>query len=136
MLKILKSKSGEGYVDVVVILISAMLVIALAAKVIPVFIVKHQLDTFATELCRTAEIAGCISSETAARAQELTEQTSLNPLIAWTADYISGTNRVQLNGNITVTLKQTVNIGLFGIFGSFPVELTSKATGKSEVYWK
>ena len=26
--------------------------------------------------------------------------------------------------------------GLFGGFGSFPVTLTSKASGKSEVYWK
>jgi hypothetical protein len=29
-----------------------------------------------------------------------------------------------------------VNIGLFGGFGSFPIELTAKASGKSEVYWK
>ena len=136
MYHILKSKSGEGYTDVIVIILSAMLVIALAVRVFPVFIAKHQLDFFANELCRTAEIAGQIASETAARAQELQEQTGINPVITWTASFVPGTGRVQLNGKITVTLKHTVNIGLFGSFGSFPIELTARATGRSEVYWK
>ncbi len=135
-LKILRSTRGEGYTDVIVIILSAMLVIALAVKVFPVFIVKHQLDTFANELCRTAEIAGCVGNEATARAQELKEQTGLNPQITWLTSYITGTNRVQLNGSITVILKHTENIGLFGSFGSFPIELTAKATGRSEVYWK
>lgn len=134
--KLLQSKSGEGYVDVIIFIISAMLVIALAVNVLPVFIAKHQLDFFANELCRTAEIAGRIASETAARAQELQEQTGINPVITWTASFVPGTGRVQLNGKITVTLKHTVNIGLFGSFGSFPIELTARATGRSEVYWK
>ncbi len=130
------SKSGEGYIDVIVIILSAMLVIALAVKVFPVFIVKHQLDTFATELCRTAEIAGQIGTETAARALELETQTGVKPVITWSASYIPGTKRVQLNESIVVTLKSTVNIGLFGSFGSFPIELSARATGRSEVYWK
>ena len=136
MLKNLKSRSGEGYIDSVIIVISAVLVIALAIKVIPAFIVKHQLDTYATELCRTSEIAGHVGTETTERAQELTQQTGINPGIIWTANYISGTNDVQLNDNITVVLTYTINIGLFGSFGSFPIHLTSKATGRSEVYWK
>ena len=36
-------------------------------KVMPVFIAKQQLDTFATELCRTAEIAGAVGSATTAK---------------------------------------------------------------------
>ena len=38
--------------------------------------------------------------------------------------------------DITVTCTMTVDIGLFGSFGSFPVVLTAKASGKSEVYYK
>ena len=136
MNKLLKSKSGEGYVDSVIIVLSAILVIALAIKVIPVFIIKHQLDTYATELCRTAEISGRIDSETTIRAQELTNQTGINPVITWNASFISGTNEVQLNDDISVVLTYTMDIGLFNGFGSFPVHLTSKATGRSEVYWK
>ena len=58
MLKLLKSKRGEGYIDVCVLVLCSVLVIALAVKVFPVFIAKNQLDTFATELCREAEISG------------------------------------------------------------------------------
>ena len=42
---------------------------------------------------------------------------------------------MQLNGDIEVTLTETVDIGFF-VFGSFPIEIRAKATGKSEVYYK
>jgi len=45
MKKILKSERGEGYIDVAVLVLCAMLVIALAVKVFPVYIQKQQLDT-------------------------------------------------------------------------------------------
>ena len=38
--------------------------IALAVQVLPAFIAKQQLDTFASELVREAEIAGRIGPET------------------------------------------------------------------------
>ncbi|MDK2798954.1 MAG: hypothetical protein PWQ70_573 [Clostridiales bacterium] len=131
----IKSKRGEGYIDTVVIVIAAMLVIALAVKVFPVFVVKHQLNTFANEICRVAEISGRTGSEMNTAINDLKESTGLDPSISWSAKYISGTNRVQLGNEITVTLTQEVDIGFF-TFGSFPITLTSKAIGKSEVYWK
>ena len=131
MKKILKSKRGEGYIDVCVLVLCAMLVIALAVQVLPVFIAKNQLDTYATELCREAEISGRVGSETSRRAAVLTEQTGLSPRISW-----SKTGNIQLNQEITVTLTLEKNIGLFGGFGSFPITLRSEASGKSEVYHK
>ena len=131
MLKLLKSKRGEGYIDVCVLVLCAMLVIALAVKIMPVYIAKQQLDTFATELCREAEISGRVGSETSRRAAVLTEQTGLSPRISW-----SKTGTIQLNQEITVTLTLDRNIGLFGGFGSFPITLRSEASGKSEVYHK
>ena len=131
MLNLLKSKRGEGYIDVCVLVLCAMLVIALAVQVLPVFIAKNQLDTYATELCREAEISGRVGSETSRRAAVLTEQTGLSPQISW-----SKTGNIQLNEDITVTLTLDKNIGLFGGFGSFPITLRSEASGKSEVYHK
>lgn len=131
MLKLLKSRHGEGYIDVCVLVLCAMLVIALAVQVLPVFIAKNQLDTYATELCREAEISGRVGSETSRRAAVLTEQTGLSPRISW-----SKTGNIQLNQEITVTLTLEKNIGLFGGFGSFPITLRSEASGKSEVYHK
>lgn len=131
MKKILQCKRGEGYIDVCVLVLCAMLVIALAVQVMPVFIAKNQMDTYATELCREAEISGRVGSETSRRAAVLTEQTGLSPRISW-----SKTGYIQLNQEITVTLTLEKNIGLFGGFGSFPITLRSEASGKSEVYHK
>lgn len=131
MLKLLRSQRGEGYIDVAVLVLCVMLVIAVAVSVIPVFITKNKLDTYASELCREAEIAGCVGTETTLRAQVLAEQTGLSPSIVW-----SKTGKIQLNEEFTLTLTIQADIGLFGGFGSFPVTLKAQASGKSEVYWK
>ena len=129
--RILKSKRGEGYIDVCVLVLCTMLVIALAVQVLPAFIAKQQLDTFATERVREAEIAGRVGSETNRREQALREQTGLDPTVQW-----SDTGRIQLNEEVSVTLTYEIDLGLFAGFGSFPITLRADATGKSEVYWK
>jgi hypothetical protein len=130
LLKIIKSRRGEGYIDIIVAVFVIMLCVALAVKVFPVFIAKNQLDTFAAELVRDFEIAGRVGSETTARANQLKSEMGIDPAISW-----SKTGNVQLNQEATVTLTLKHDIGFLN-FGSFPITLTSKATGKSEVYWK
>lgn len=129
--KHLLNKKGEGYIDTVVLVLCAMLVIALAVRVYPVYIVKLQLDNFADELVREAEIAGRVGSETSDRERVLNEKTGLYPSVSW-----SKTGNIQLNEEVTVTLTLERNIGLFGGFGSFPVHLKARASGKSGVYHK
>ncbi len=131
MIRALKSKRGEGYIDVAVLVLCAMLVIALAVQVFPAYIAKQQVDTFASELIREAEITGRIGSETTTQEQLLRERTALEPEVTW-----SKTGKIQLNEEVTVTVTYEMNIGLFAGFGSFPVTLQAQATGKSEVYWK
>nr|WP_330385407.1 DUF4320 family protein [Eisenbergiella tayi] len=126
-----KDRRGEGYVDMVVLVLCAVLVLALAVRVLPVYIAKQRLDTFATELVREAEITGNVGSESERRAAVLREKTGIDPEITWSAE-----GKIQLNEEVTVTLTLPREIGLFGRFGSFPVTLQSQATGKSEVYWK
>lgn len=131
MRKLLKKRPGEGYIDVCVLVVCAMLVIAFALRVLPVFIAKQQLDTYATELVREAEISGRVGSETTLREQVLNERMGITPIVEW-----SQTGNIQLNHEVTVTVQLNINIGLFGDFGSFPVTLTAQATGKSEAYHK
>jgi hypothetical protein len=128
--KLLQSRRGEGYVDVIVVVLVIMLFVALAVNVFPVFIAKNQLDTFAAELIREAEIAGRVGSETTARTNQLKNELGIDPAISW-----GKTGNIQLNQEVTLTLTLKYDIGFFN-FGSFPITLTSKATGKSEVYWK
>ena len=133
MLKnLLKSRRGEGYIDVAIGILCLLLVVAFAVQLFPVFATKQQLDIFATEIVREAEIKG--STNVDSRIAHMREQTGLDPDIRWDCDYYSG-KKVQLNGDIEVRLTDTVDIGFF-IFGPFPIEIQAKATGKSEVYYK
>lgn len=112
----LKEKRGEGFVDVCVLVLSVAFVLALVVRIAPVFVAKQNLDVFADELVRTAEINGQVGSVTSSKAAALREETGLDPDISW-----SDTGKIQLGNEVTVTLTTTVNLGLFGEFASFPV---------------
>lgn len=130
MRAILKSKKGEGYIDVVVVVLVVMMVIALGVKVYPVFLMKSDLNTFANELARVAEIEGRVGAETDSKKNELRSSLGIDPEIEW-----STTGNIDLNEEFSLVLMLPVDIGFFE-FGSFPITLTSKATGRSEVYHK
>ena len=132
MRKVLREKRGEGYIDIAVGILCLMLVIALAVSLFPAFMAKQQLDRFADEIVRQAEIMG--STSVNRRIEELREETGLDPEISWDCDYFEG-SKVQLNGDISVTMTCRINLGFFQ-FGSFPVEIRARASGKSEVYYK
>ena len=51
MKKLRKRHSGEGYIDVCVLVVCAMLVLALVVRVLPVYVAKQQLDTYAVSWC-------------------------------------------------------------------------------------
>ncbi|MCL2637498.1 MAG: DUF4320 family protein [Oscillospiraceae bacterium] len=130
MLRRAKSKKGEGYIDVVVLTIVSMLVLCTLLAVAPVFIAKMNLDTYANELSREAEISGRVGAETTQRLDRLNEIKGLNPDVAW--DRIG---RIQIGQDVTVTVSTVVDIGFFS-FVAIPITLTSTATGTSEVLWK
>lgn len=132
MRRILKDQKGEGYIDIAVGILCLMLVVALAMSLFPVFLKKQQLNRFADEIVRQAEIVG--STNVNQRIADLRAETGLDPDITWDCNYFEG-RKVQLNGDISVTLTDQVNIGFFE-FGSFPIELRAQASGKSEVYYK
>ena len=131
MRKVIKNNRGEGYLDVAVLVLCAMLVIAITVRVLPAYIIKQQVDTFATELVREAEIAGRVGTETTQKELSLCEKIGITPIVDW-----SKSGRIQLNEEIGVTVTFNMNIGLFGGFASFPITLRADAAGKGEVYWK
>jgi len=128
--KLLKSQKGSLVFEAPVILVISIMIIAIGLYSFPAIIAKQQLDTYASELKRTAELTGMVGTETTKKAQKLSAETGLNPDITW-----SKTGKIQLDDEFTVTCSITKDIG-FGRFGSFPVPLHSKQAGRSEVYWK
>ena len=77
--KIMRDKKGEGYIDAAVVVFCVMFVIALGVRIFPVFITKIQLDNFADELVREAEISGRVGSETTARQRGYAELRNAAP---------------------------------------------------------
>jgi Flp pilus assembly protein TadG len=133
---ILKSQRGEGTIEAAVVVVVAVMMLGLAMKLFPIFMMKSQLNTFAVELSRTAAITGQVGAEVTAREETLRRETGLNPVITWSAAYLPSTSRVQLDDPITLELEQNQDLGLFGGFSSFPITLRSKASSRSEVFWK
>ncbi len=127
---ILKNNKGEGMIDTVLIVFVVVMMLAFSLSVLPVIIQKSKLDTFAEEVVRFAEIEGKIGSNTNSKINAMKSTTGLNPNINW-----SRSGKIQLNEEFNLVLTLEADIGFFS-FGSFPITLTSKATGRSEVYWK
>lgn len=128
--KILRSTRGSASIEYVFILVSVMVLIVVFLNIASVKATQDNLNTYARELCRTAEISGRVGEETTERAKELTQDTGLSPEIQW-----SETGKISLGGEFTVVCSKMEYVGLGGI-GSWPVPLKGTASGKSETYWK
>lgn len=137
MLKKLKSTLGEGYIEVIVIVLASMMVILLSVGTLSLIVQKVNLDHFAHELVRTAEISGSIGIEVNSRYSELQDETGLSPAVSWQALYFNEANKsIQLKGDIVLYLELQTSFKGLGGFIPMQVTLKSKATGQSERYWK
>jgi hypothetical protein len=119
-----------SYVGLAVMTIIFALALMVVMTITPVFIAKQNLDIFAGEIIRTAEVYGEVGVGTSARAAELESELGLSPSITW-----NRTGKVSLGEKmlVTLTLEKTLE---FSAFARPVVTLQSKAGGMSEVYWK
>lgn len=89
----LKNNKGEGFIDVCVLVLAVALVLALVIRVAPVFVAKQNLDVFADELARTAEIAGCVGHPQPRRPTPCAGKPGLTPLFPGAGREISSLGR-------------------------------------------
>ena len=131
LLKRLKSTRGEGYIDVSVAVLVIMILLAGVIKIAPVFITKMTLNSYANELCREAEIAGRIGTETTARLDRLNEShPDLAPTVTWSAS-----GNIQIGRTFSVTVSADYDFSFF-VFNTTPITISATAEGPSEVFWK
>lgn len=137
MKNVIKSKRGEMYVDVAVMVLCAMMLIVLALNTFSFFAVKQDLDYYAKEMIKIAAVTGkTTGAKIDHRKVELTAETGLNPAVSFDATYFNASERtVQFGDTITVTLTVSSQFQGFGLF-SVPVTLTAKHSGLSQRYWK
>jgi|NGEPerStandDraft_9_1074522.scaffolds.fasta_scaffold03304_3 hypothetical protein len=135
--KILKSQSGEGYIDVVIMVLASMMMLVISINIFSLIADKQKLDYFSKELLSTAATYGRISSEVSDRYNELQIQTGLSPATVWSAVYFDTSDKkVQLADTITVKLTLTTDFQGTGELLSIPLKLTAGGSTLSERYWK
>lgn len=137
LLKPFKTSCAEGYIDTVVCVMAAMMVIVLALNVFSFLTLKQDMDHFAKELIDTATTYGRTNEEVDARYHELCEELGFSPSASYSGTnyYNTTTEKVQLGETIIVTLTYETYMKGLGVF-KIPVTLTAKFSGLSQKYWK
>ena len=133
---LIKNKRGDGYIDVVISILVAMMLIVLILNVFSFMTLNQDLDYFAKEMINSAAANGTTSGRVNTRYYELMTETGIAPSVSWNTTYFNSSQKtVQLGDTIQLTLTLQSEVHGLGII-SVPVTLTAKHSGISQKYWK
>lgn len=132
-LKCRKGEAAEATIAFIIITILVMALLVLSITFFAAYTKISKVNSMAQEIMRIAEIKGHTGID--AEIANIKANGVKDAVVTITGDYIPGTNRIQLGGNITVTVKTVANIGI-GNIATLPIPITGKAIGISEQYWK
>ena len=134
--KILKNKSGEGYVDMCVGVIVFVMILVIAINIFSFITLRIEMDQIADELLETATYSGCFGNALSDRDAELLDQYFYYD-IAYDADeyFNAAYHRVQLGHVMRITVSVDTYVRGLGVF-KIPVTLSVTRSGLSQKYWK
>ena len=134
---ILKNKRGENYIDTVVGVVAAMMVIVAALNIFSFLTIKQDLDYYAKEMIEVCCSYGKTCDEVQDRDEELVAELGFDPDISFSGTEYFNTNQrtVQYGEVIVVTVTYRTYMKGFGVF-KIPVTLTAVHSGLSRKYWK
>ena len=134
--KILKSKAGEGYVDMCVGVVAFVMVLVISVNIFSFVTVRAEMEQIADELLDTASYYGCFGDEFQNRVDELADEYYPFSVDCGADEYFNSTyRRVQLGHVMRIEVTVTSEIKGLGVF-SIPVTLTVSCSGLSQKYWK
>jgi hypothetical protein len=133
----INNKRGENYIDTVVGVIAAMMVIVVALNVFSFLTLKQDLDYYAKEMVEVCCSYGKTCEEVQDRDEELTAELGISPDLSFDGtEYFNISKRtVQYGEVIVVTVTYQTYVRGLGVF-KIPVTLTAKHSGLSRRYWK
>ena len=136
MLKTLKNKKAEGYIDVAVAVLVIAFVLILIISIWSMITLKQDMTYMARELVEAATVSGRIGPEVEARFAELCAESGFTPTASFSATYFDPiTGNVQLGEVISVTLTTEMILPGFGGF-ELPFDVSVTQSGLSRMYWK
>lgn len=132
--KILKSKKGEGYIDIAIGVVCLAAFIALTLNIFAFVSVKTTLDRITDDLIEVATYTGTFGTEFNERVEVLQSE-YFDFTVEYYADYYNAQyRRVQIGDDMGVRV--TINTQLAGFGFALPMNVTVTRLGQSEHYWK
>ena len=136
MIKALKNRKAEGYIDVAIAVLVIVFLLVLALSVFKLVTLKQDMKYMCEELVKTATLNGKVGDEVDERFEELCAETGVRPRLTITATYFNATTKtVQLGDTITVKLTYDTSLAGLGDF-ELPFEVSGSSSGLSRIYWK
>lgn len=135
MKKILSSKQGEAYIDVVIGLLVVVVFMVLMLNIFSFVTLKTHMDRVAEDLLDVATFTGEFGTEFAEKITELKAKHGEFEVSIYAEQYYNtALKRVQLGNEMVVQV--TVKTYVAGLGTAIPLTLTVERAGKSENYWK
>lgn len=137
MKKLIRNRRGENYIDTVVGVVAAMMVIVVALNIFSFLTLKQDLDYYAKEMVEVCCSYGKTCDEVQDRDEKLAAELGLAPDLSFNGtEYFNTSKRtVQYGEVIVVELTYRTYVRGLGMF-RIPVTLTAKHSGLSRRYWK
>lgn len=136
MIKLLKSRRGEGYVDMCVGVVVFVMILVISMNIFSFITLRIEMDQIADELIEAATYSGCFGDDFTNRDDDMLDEYFYYD-IDYGADRYFNTAyyRVQLGKPMWVKISVNTYIKGLGAF-KIPVKLTVKRSGLSQKYWK
>ena len=133
---LIKSKRGEGYVDVCVGVIVFVMLLVIAINIFSFITLRVEMDQIAEEILDASTYSGCFGADFQDAYERMLEQ-YYDFDVDFSADeyYNSTYKRVQLGHAMTITVSVDTYVKGLGAF-KIPVTLTVTRSGLSQKYWK
>lgn len=136
MIRVLKNKRGEGYIDVAVAVLVIVFLLIFSVSIFSKIAVRQDLDYMCKELVEIATTTGKVGNEVNERYEQLCEEIGFRPTMTINADYYNSSDKTVQLGDV-ITVKLTYSTSLFGFGGSvMPFDVSVKESGLSRIYWK
>lgn len=134
--RMIKSKNGEGYVDMCVGVVVFVMVLVLAINLFSFISLRVEMDQIADELIESATYSGCFDDDFWDRDTEMLDDYYYYDINYGAEKYYNSTyQRVQLGDTMWVEISVRTYVKGVGAF-KIPVTVTVKRSGISERYWK
>lgn len=136
MKKIIFSRKGEGYIDVVIGIFALMMVLVISLNIFSLMTLRQDMDVICGQLIETATYEGAFSDAFDARCDELRAR-YFDFTVSTSADsyYNIPYKRVQLGDVMSVSVSVQTEVQGLGAF-SIPLMVKCTRSGISERYWK